>query len=161
MRRIAHVLQASQVPLYWHVASKEHLLELMRDMLMAEIEVPEPSGSWRSDLRALAISTRNMLRRHRWLMEFASSRPPLGPNTLLGLERSLAIIARLGLGPEVAFDILTAVNTYVSGTVLREAKEMRTRRAERELERASDEASPSGSAEPGGTAWRPPGCSPT
>ena len=71
MRRIAHVLQAGTMSLYWHVASKEHLLELMRDMLMAEIEVPEPSGSWRSDLRALAISTRNMLRRHRWLMEFA------------------------------------------------------------------------------------------
>ena len=99
MRRIAQVLQAGTMSLYWHVTSKEHLLELMRDMLVAEIEVPAPSGDWHSDLRELAISTRKMLRRHRWLMEFAGGRPPLGPNTLLGLERSLAIIAGLGPGP--------------------------------------------------------------
>ena len=139
MRRIAQVLQAGTMSLYWHVTSKEHLLELMRDMLVAEIEVPAPSGDWHSDLRELALSTRRMLRRHRWLMEFAGGRPPLGPNTLLGLERSLAIIAGLGPGPEGAFDILTAVNTYVSGTVLREAREMRTQQAERELERSSDQ----------------------
>jgi AcrR family transcriptional regulator len=132
MRRIAQVLRSGTMSLYWHVANKEHLLDLMRDMLMAEITVPEPSGDWRADLRALAISTRAMLRRHTWLMDFIGGRPPLGPNTLLGLERSLAAIADLKLEPAIGFDILTSINTYVSGVVLREVQEIRTRQVERQ-----------------------------
>jgi AcrR family transcriptional regulator len=130
MRRIAQVLRSGTMSLYWHVANKEHLLDLMQDLLMAEIAVPEPSGDWRADLRAIAISTRAMLRRHRWLMDFIGGRPPLGPNTLLGLERSLATLADLKLDPAVAFDILTTINTYVGGVVLREVQEIRTQQAE-------------------------------
>jgi hypothetical protein len=58
--------------LYLQVAGKEHLLELARDALIAEIEVPEPSGDWRADLRAIALATRGMLRRHQWLMSPAT-----------------------------------------------------------------------------------------
>ena len=130
MRRIAQVLRSGTMSLYWHVANKEHLLDLMQDLLMAEIAVPEPSGDWRADLRAIAISTRAMLRRHRWLMDFIGGGPPLGPNTLLGLERSLATLADLKLDPAVAFDILTTINTYVGGVVLREVQEIRTQQAE-------------------------------
>ena len=131
MRRIAQVLISGTMSLYWHVSNKEHLLDLMQDLLMAEIAVPDPSGDWRSDLRAIAISTRAMLRRHRWLMDFIGGRPALGPNTLLGLERSLATLADLKLQPAVAFDILSTVNTYVGGVVLREVQEIRTQQAER------------------------------
>ncbi len=131
MRRIAQVLRSGTMSLYWHVSNKEHLLDLMQDLLMAEIAVPDPSGDWRSDLRAIAISTRAMLRRHRWLMDFIGGRPALGPNTLLGLERSLATLADLKLQPAVAFDILSTVNTYVGGAVLREVQEIRTQQAER------------------------------
>jgi len=131
MRRIAQVLRAGTMSLYWHVANKEHLLDLMRDMLMAEVEVPEPSGDWRADMRAIATSNRAMLRRHRWLMDFIGDRPSLGPNTLLSLERALATLAPLNLGPTVAFNILTAVNTYVVGAVLREVQEIKAQQAER------------------------------
>ena len=132
MRRIAQVLRSGTMSLYWHVSSKEQLLDLMRDMLMAEIEVPDASGDWRADQRAIAVSTRAMLRRHQWLMDFIGGRPPLGPATLLGLERSLATLAPLGLPAGVAFDVLTTVNTYVIGVVLREVQELRTHEAERD-----------------------------
>lgn len=130
MRRIAQVLRAGTMSLYWHVASKEQLLDLMRDMLMAEVVVPEPSGDWRADLRGLAVSTRAMLSRHRWLMDFVGGRPPLGPTTLRSLEASLAILAVLDLKLGTEFEILTTVNTYVVGAVLREAQEIRTEQAE-------------------------------
>jgi AcrR family transcriptional regulator len=132
MRRIAQVLQAGTMSLYWHVSSKEHLLELMRDMLMAEIEVPAPSGDWRADLRALAVSSRAMLSRHRWLMNFVGGRPPLGPSTLLILEESLALVRPLRLDPAGEIGILTAVNTYVNGTVLQETQEISTVEAEQQ-----------------------------
>jgi AcrR family transcriptional regulator len=132
MRRIAQVLRAGTMSLYWHVSSKERLLDLMRDALMAEVELPDPSGDWRSDLRAFAISSRGMLRRHLWLMDFVGGRPPLGPTTMLVMNRALAILETANPGYETRLWILESVNTYVSGAVLREAQEMRAYEAERE-----------------------------
>ena len=134
MRRIAQVLRAGAMSLYWHISSKEHLVDLMRDMLMAEVVVPEPSGDWRADLRAVGISVRDMLTRHRWLMDFTGGRPPLGPSTLLFMESALALLDELDLDWETKVWVLESVNTYVTGAVLREAQEARGREAEREVE---------------------------
>jgi AcrR family transcriptional regulator len=142
MRRIAQVLRAGTMSLYWHVPGKERLLELMRDMLMAEVAVPEPSGDWRADLRATAVSLRGMLSRHRWLMDFVGARPPLGPTTLLTLEAQLAMLAVLDLGAATDFDILTAVTTYVSGVVQRETQELRSFEAERALRAEAEDFEP-------------------
>jgi AcrR family transcriptional regulator len=131
MRRIAQVLRSGTMSLYWHVSSKERLLDLMRDALMAEVEVPEPSGDWRSDLRAFAISSRGMLRRHLWLMDFVGGRPPLGPTTILAMDRALEMLESAARDYETGLRILESVNTYVSGAVLREAQEIRAREAER------------------------------
>jgi AcrR family transcriptional regulator len=130
MRRIAQVLRSGTMSLYWHVASKDRLLDLMQDVVMGEIGVPEPSGDWRADMRDLAVSSRAMMHRHPWLIDFVGGRPPLGPHTLLSLERALGTLAGLRLEPTASFDILTAVQTYVSGTVLREVQEIRVRQAE-------------------------------
>jgi len=78
--------------LYWHVGSKEELLDLMLESIEAEIEVPEPSGDWRADLGAFAHRTRAAMSRHRWAMEFIGSRPPSGPNDARNLERLLGLL---------------------------------------------------------------------
>jgi AcrR family transcriptional regulator len=125
MRRIAQVLKSGTMSLYWHVANKEHLLNLMLDALTAEARVPEPSGDWRADLQNVAREYRAMLLRHRWVMDFVGGRPPLGPNTMLNLDRSLAMLDGLGVGTVLAFNILETVSTYVLGATLREVREMR------------------------------------
>jgi AcrR family transcriptional regulator len=128
MRRIAQVLRAGTMSLYWHVANKEHLLDLMLDSIIAEAGVPEPTGDWRADLQALARGRRAMLLRHLWVMDFVGGRPPLGPNTLLNLEGSLAMLDGIGLEPGTVFAILEMVQTYVMGAVLRELRERRSQR---------------------------------
>jgi AcrR family transcriptional regulator len=128
MRRIAQLLKSGTMSLYWHVANKEQLLDLMLDALVAEVRVPEPSGDWRADLQAVARENRAMLLRHRWVMEFVGGRPPLGPNTMLNLDRSLAMLEGLGLDISLAFHILETVSTYVLGATLREVREMRVQR---------------------------------
>jgi AcrR family transcriptional regulator len=130
MRRIAQVLRSGTMSLYWHVSSKERLLDLMRDALMAEVEVPEPSGDARADLRAFAISSRKMLRRHLWLMDFVGGRPPLGPTTMLAMDHALRMLESAAESYETRLQILESVNTYVSGAVLREAQEIRAQQAE-------------------------------
>jgi AcrR family transcriptional regulator len=128
MRRIALVLKAGTMSLYWHVANKDHLLDLMIDALMAEVAIPELSGDWRADLQASARNNRAMLLRHLWVMDFVGGRPPLGPNTLLGMERLLAIFDGTDLDPGTTMDILGTVQTYVMGAALREMREARHQR---------------------------------
>ena len=132
MRRIARELGAGTMSLYWHIASKEELLDLMIDAVQGEMETPEPSGDWREDLRAIGRNTRAGLYRHRWVMDFIMGRPPFGPNTLRNAERNLAALDGLGLDKATAMNILMAVVTYVTGAVLRELQEIK---GERDLER--------------------------
>jgi AcrR family transcriptional regulator len=130
MRRIAQVLHVGTMSLYWHVANKEHLLDLMRDALMAEVEVPEPSGDWRADLRGLAVSMRSSLLHHTWLTEFAGGRPSLGPTTMLMIEKALTLLEPVQLEPAAEMDLMNALNTYVVGAVLRESQEIRAHQDE-------------------------------
>jgi AcrR family transcriptional regulator len=142
MRRIAQVLRSGTMSLYWHVANKEQLLDLMLDVLITEVEVPEPSGDWQADLRALASNHRAMLLRHRWAMDFVGGRPPLGPNTLLNLDRSLALLDGFGLDVPTAMNILMTMQTYVMGAALREMRETRVQRDQEQSEITAAEWEP-------------------
>jgi len=131
MRRIARELGAGAMSLYWHVGSKEELLDLMLESIEAEIEVPEPSGDWRADLGAFAHRTRAAMTPHPWAMEFIGSRPPSGPNDARNLERLLGVLDGLLDGPadaRLAMNIFGAVATYVMGAVMREVQEVRFQR---------------------------------
>jgi AcrR family transcriptional regulator len=148
MRRIAQVLRAGTMSLYWHVANKEQLLDLMLDALMGEFDVPEPTGDWRHDLRTQARNMRATLLRHAWVMNFIGGRPPLGPNTLLQMDRLLAALDGLGLDLEATMNMLGTVQTYVMGSVLREMQEARVQRDQEQAGITAEEW------EPAEAAWR-------
>jgi AcrR family transcriptional regulator len=126
MRRIAKELRAGAMSLYWHVASKEELQDLMLEAIEAEIEVPEPSGDWRADLRAVARGTRAVFLRHRWAMELKGVGPPTGPNDARNADRLFGTLDGLGLDVGTTIRMLMTVVTYVMGAVLREIQEMQT-----------------------------------
>jgi AcrR family transcriptional regulator len=85
MRRIAKELGVGTMSLYWHVANKEHLLDLMLDAVEGEGNAPEPNGNWQDDLAQLARQERASLLRHPWKLNLMVGRPPVGPNGLLHL----------------------------------------------------------------------------
>jgi len=124
MRRIARELNAGTMSLYWHIASKEELLDLMVDSVAGEAKAPEPSGDWRQDLRAWACTIRAVLHRHQWAVNFMGGRPPTGPKAMGNLERSLGALDGLGLDKATAMTSVMAVGTYVLGAVLRELQEL-------------------------------------
>lgn len=123
MRRIARELNAGTMSLYWHIASKEELLDLMIDEIQGGRQLPDPSGDWRQDMEVLARTNRLSLHQHRWMMDFMGGRPPAGPKSLRNLERVLASFDGLGLPGGTAIDIVSTVGTYVLGAVLREVQE--------------------------------------
>lgn len=123
MRRIARELNAGTMSLYWHIVSKEELLDLMLDTIQGDWENPEPSGDWRRDMHGVARTIRESLHEHPWMMDFIGGRPPVGPRSLRNVERALAYFDGLGVDMPVAIDISTTVGTYVMGAVLREVQE--------------------------------------
>jgi AcrR family transcriptional regulator len=133
MRRIARELGSGTMSLYWHVASKDELLDMMIDAIVGDAQAPESSGDWRADLRAGACTTRDALHRHQWAVNFMSTRPPAGPKMLRNLERSLGALDGLGLDKATALTTLMAVGTYVLGAVLREQQEANSERYMAEL----------------------------
>jgi AcrR family transcriptional regulator len=128
MRRIARELEAGNMSLYWHVASKDELLALMIDAVEGEFEIPAPSGDWRADLTRTARDIRAVLLRHGWMANFIGYRRSVGPNELGHLENSLATLcgSDLGLGLSDALRILMSVETYVLGFALRDQQELPT-----------------------------------
>jgi AcrR family transcriptional regulator len=123
MRRIARELNAGTMSLYWHIVSKEELLDLMLDAVEGDRENPEPSGDWRRDTQDVARAIRASLHEHPWLVDFIGGRPPVGPRSLRNLERMLGYFDGLDLDIRMVIDIATTVGTYVMGAVLREVQE--------------------------------------
>lgn len=125
MRRIARELHVGAMSLYWYVASKEELHQLMLEKVQGESQAPEPSGDWRADLRAYARNARAALLRHPWAIDFIGHGPPAGPNDARNAERLIAALDGLGADLPTVMYALMAVGTYVLGAALREVQEIR------------------------------------
>jgi AcrR family transcriptional regulator len=128
MRRVAEQLGAGTMSLYWHVRNKDELTELMRDEVVGEQTLREPSGDWRADLATFARDVRRTFLRHPWLASLLGGRPALGPNSLRQDELSLAIVGGLEVDEQIRTAIPSLVYFFVIGYVLREV-------AQREIQR--------------------------
>ncbi|GIG63108.1 TetR family transcriptional regulator [Longispora fulva] len=73
------------------------VVDLLVDTAFGEIALPAASGDWRTDLRALAVATRETLGRHPWLAVLVQTRPLLGPNALRHIEFAFAALDGHGL----------------------------------------------------------------
>jgi AcrR family transcriptional regulator len=103
MRRIADELGTGAATLYWHVGSKDGLLDLVFDTIIGEGEVPDPvPGQWREQLKQVARAQREVSLRHPYVVRISIGRIPMGPNALRYSERVLAILRAGGLPPGLA-----------------------------------------------------------
>jgi AcrR family transcriptional regulator len=134
MRRIARELRAGAMSLYYYVGSKEDLIDAMLEEMERELDIPDPSGDWRADLRAFARSQRASLLKHPWVMDFLGSRPPSGPNDARQFERMLTLIDQTGLEPMPTMRVLMTLASFVMGAVVREHQEERGQRVEELLD---------------------------
>jgi AcrR family transcriptional regulator len=119
----------SAMALYRYVHSKDGLVDLMLDAATAEIPVPlQPGPDWRADLRALAVSTRQMTKRHAWYPALFHTRPPAGPHMMARLEFMLAVLTRQGASLADAMTYAALIDRHIYGAGLQEAEEARMSR---------------------------------
>jgi AcrR family transcriptional regulator len=117
MRRLAEDLGTGAASLYWHVGSKDGLLDLVLDQIIGEGQVPDPDPPrWREQLKDVARAQRALSLRHPYIVRVSIGRIPMGPNALRYSERVLAILRAGGLPPHLAVQgyllLISAVNGF-------------------------------------------------
>jgi AcrR family transcriptional regulator len=103
MRKLADELGTGAASLYWHVGSKDGLLDLVLDEVIGEGKVPDPDPArWQEQLKQVARDQRAASLRHPWVVRVSIGRIPMGPNALRYSERILALLRAGGLPPHLA-----------------------------------------------------------
>ncbi|WP_238161358.1 TetR/AcrR family transcriptional regulator C-terminal domain-containing protein [Kribbella antibiotica] len=117
MRKLAAKLGSGATSLYWHVPTKDDLIDLLIDEVWGEIDIPEPElAGWRSGTLLYAHSMRSTIMRHPWLPEVMYTRPSMGPNAMTMGTRGLALIAAAGITGRNADFALGTVMSFVLGS---------------------------------------------
>jgi AcrR family transcriptional regulator len=125
MRKLAAELDAGTTSLYWHVANRDELMELIIDELYGEIELPDPANArpWREDVEGFARSVRQVILRHSWvstaLEHLATAH--LGPNVKRLAIAMLTTFTNAGWDVKEAERALGTVSSYVTGSSLSQA----------------------------------------
>ncbi|MFG1912850.1 TetR/AcrR family transcriptional regulator C-terminal domain-containing protein [Kribbella sp. NPDC048928] len=118
MRKLAAKLGAGATSLYWHVPTKDDLVDLLIDEVWGEIDVPEPElAGWRSGALLFGHSLRSAVLRHPWLPEVMYTRPSIGPHAMSLGERGLVLFAAAGFSDHAVDLAMGSVMSYVLGTV--------------------------------------------
>jgi AcrR family transcriptional regulator len=97
IRRVAERLGVGTMTIYTYVESKNQLVELMLDDVIAELPRHDTSGTWRERLSRVAHDELEGYLRHAWMLQVDASRPPLGPGTSDWYEHALAPLDGIGL----------------------------------------------------------------
>ncbi|WP_394940960.1 TetR/AcrR family transcriptional regulator [Psychromicrobium sp. YIM B11713] len=86
MRTLAKELEISAPSLYWHIRTKEEVIELAIDQVFSELPIPKESAPWRGRIHSQLTAWRDLMIRHPWVPSEALRRVLLGPNFLAQLE---------------------------------------------------------------------------
>jgi AcrR family transcriptional regulator len=117
MRRLAAELEAGTMTLYHYVRTKDELLALLVDAVMAEVVVPadEPlPDDWREAISVVARRSLASMRRHPWMLDISDD-PPFGPNSVRHFDQTMQALSSLEAPVPVRLDIASVIDEYVFG----------------------------------------------
>ncbi|MEV6924770.1 TetR/AcrR family transcriptional regulator [Dactylosporangium sp. NPDC051485] len=118
MRRLADRLDAGLATLYWHVATKDEVVDLALDEIFGEVRLPAAGvHDWQDGVRILATEWRATMLRHPWSAALLG-RPLLGPNVLARTEYLHSTLLHAGLREPHLSAATHAVANYVIGSAL-------------------------------------------
>jgi TetR/AcrR family tetracycline transcriptional repressor len=103
MRQVAEELGAGPASLYWHVANKDELINLLIDRVASEIETPPPDPArWQEQLKEFGIQARRVFQRHPGVAGLTLGRVPVGPNLIRWTEWILTLLRGAGVPDRIA-----------------------------------------------------------
>lgn len=118
MRRLAEQVGSGSTTLYWHVDTKDDVLDLALDEIFSEVALPEPptSDDWRAPLSAFLQQWRTVLLTHPWSAPLLGTRPLMGPNALARSEFLHATLRTAGIPQPHLTAAAYALSNYVIGS---------------------------------------------
>ena len=119
MRALATRLGVVPGALYRHVRSKEQLLDLVVDGVLAEVDCqPGHSLAWAEQVKVLAHRLRAVLEDHPGIAGLLKTRDPLGPHSLALAEAFLAPLQAAGLPEQETALAFSLIYDYTLGFAL-------------------------------------------
>jgi AcrR family transcriptional regulator len=121
IRRLSQELGAGPASLYWHIAGKEELGELVYDRIMGEVELPDIDPErWQEQLKEMARSAFEVMRRHNDAVRLSIGRVPVGPNMLAVMEWGLSLLLAAGVPTDIAAYFGDLLGRFIDASVLEE-----------------------------------------
>lgn len=119
MRAVGAALGVEAMSLYHHVADKQDLLEAMIDDIFARIDLQPAAQRWRETTQQWAQTSYRALSSHHWALTLLASRSRLGPAALAHHNYLLAVLGEAGLSPSASGHVVSLVDSYVCGFIMR------------------------------------------
>ncbi|QLD12472.1 TetR/AcrR family transcriptional regulator C-terminal domain-containing protein [Microbacterium oleivorans] len=120
MRVLGARLGVTSAALYWHIKTRNELLDRALDEVFAEVELPPIGDRWEDDVRRLLLSWRRTMLAHPWSPPLAG-RPLLGPHVMLRIEYLQHGLVRAGLTGFTLAAATRMLADYVVGSALTES----------------------------------------
>ena len=121
MRKLAVELGTAPMTMYYHVPSKDRLLDMMVERVFAEIDLPPSGLEWRSAIRKRCMSARSVLNRHPWAPPLMESRNPPGPASLRHHDAVIGCFRRAGFSLSLTAHAYAVLDSFLYGFAFEEA----------------------------------------
>ena len=119
MRRLAKELGVEAMSLYNHVANKGEILDGIIDLVAGEFDLPSDESDWKVAMRRNAISSRDVLLRHRWATSIWMTQGG-GPARLRNGDWMLRTLREADFSPELIYHAFHILESYVLGYTLQQ-----------------------------------------
>jgi AcrR family transcriptional regulator len=115
MRKLGQELGVDAMALYRHVRSKDDLFDGIAELIVGEIERPDPTGNWKVDLRHQVMAARQVMLRHPWARRVLEERGTGGIASIGYIESVLAILRDGGYSIDLAHHALHVLDSRIFG----------------------------------------------
>lgn len=112
MRKLATVLKVDPMAIYHHHKNKSALIHAVMQSMLEAFEVPEPSGTWQDDVRALCNGVRRLALRHPGAFCIYETYDPWLPAEHRLHEAFHATLIAAGFSPGIAVQSVRVLLTY-------------------------------------------------
>lgn len=120
MRKLATELGIEAMSLYYHVKSKDDILDGMLDVVYSEFSTPRAGDEWRTAMQERAESMRSVLAQHPWAISIKARTSP-GAATLGHLDSVIGCLRAAGLSMPLTGHAMSILDSYVHGFAQQEA----------------------------------------
>jgi len=114
MRKLGQALGYEAMSLYNHVANKDDLLAGILDLVLAEMQPPDPAGGFPA-IRTAALSAHDALQRHPWAASMLMSPSGIRPARINYMEALLASLRGAGLSADTTYHAYHALDAHIIG----------------------------------------------